>query len=413
MFIQSRSFEFSKQIAAVLLLSFVTVGCGLSNFHTELPGGYFLVRTDTQSTQIFNPDFSGHPYMGQGKVLLDQRFELSDFTAFTYDLPGIAVPAQVASVGYEKQYVFGEVVRARFREWPANHMFSAPGYFILNTHTHVVQLGMDYSKFCEQLAGLNVSLQMAPAERVRPVTGKTKSKESGLIAAYVIRIHGKVSPIIGNVKSALLIVWSSLSLASVLVSIASVHAAVNKRGWIKRFCLGGFMIAVIVSIEDNFFSDAAILFAIQAMIVFFGVTMLQEPAVFAWDQLRYHAHRAVAPKIRFSLADAFKFVALSSLVLVLVKYQVRVLDVFVPLSFATIALTAWWCVIGNGLQKPRLSLLVMTCALGSIPMQIVPFMTPVLAVGCVALCVLQGMLLYGAFRLTAQDELKGKNQSHW
>ena len=138
---------------ALTLLS----GCG--DYQIDLPNGYRLVRTNASSIQIFSP-----PTVKR----------LGDHT-------GIVVPPKIVAIACVGDVVCGIVESSPDSE---NAALTVPGYFVLDTRTGDVTLGLNKEKQLEQLKKLGVTETPSLTRNIRSfrcgkaATGKSVAEPS-------------------------------------------------------------------------------------------------------------------------------------------------------------------------------------------------------------------------------------------
>jgi hypothetical protein len=116
---------FKYSVVLVSFLPLLLAGCQ-NDYQRSLPNGYRLVRTNAYTIAIFPP---------KGQYL-------------DYFQEGIAVPPKIVEYGVDHAIVFGRIELAPLSE--LDYM-STPGYFILDTRTPSVKLGMGIAEWTEVL----------------------------------------------------------------------------------------------------------------------------------------------------------------------------------------------------------------------------------------------------------------------
>lgn len=107
-----------------LVLATFMMGC---DYHTDLPNGYTLARTNANTKAIFAPDGHYHP---------------------SHCSNGVAIAARVDGMAVTGKWVVGHVVSSPQSELAAEE---APGFFILNTQTDMVSKGLTETEWKAQL----------------------------------------------------------------------------------------------------------------------------------------------------------------------------------------------------------------------------------------------------------------------
>jgi len=128
----------SKLIKYVSLFFFISISCpiafcsGWNDYSAQLPNGYELVRTNAPSIFIFRP------YSANGMVVENS----------------CVVPPKIVGLDVYGHIVFGETEDSPGADdWGPG----APGFFILDTKNHKVQLGLDKDAWLSSLKAFGVS----------------------------------------------------------------------------------------------------------------------------------------------------------------------------------------------------------------------------------------------------------------
>ena len=128
-----------RLVTVVPMLIFLT-GCG--DYQIDLPNGYRLARTNAPSIQIFTPRTPKR---------------LSDFV-------GVVVPPKIVAIGCVGDIVYGIVEASPGSDKAAR---TVPGYFVLDTGTGDVTLGLDKAGYLEKLNKLGVTDAPALTRNIR------------------------------------------------------------------------------------------------------------------------------------------------------------------------------------------------------------------------------------------------------
>ena len=133
-------------MTAVLLASSALLISGCGDYETKLPNGYRLVRTNASSIQIFEPSDAGYRSSPAYR-----RRDTVDGNATFHN--SIVVPPKIVAIGCVGDIVYGIVETSPDSE---NATLTVPGYFVLDTRTGDVALGLDKEGHLEKLKKLGV-----------------------------------------------------------------------------------------------------------------------------------------------------------------------------------------------------------------------------------------------------------------
>lgn len=111
----------------ITLLAALCQGCN-SDYEISLPNGYRLMRTDSSTIAIFEPN--------------DRGFK------------GLVVGPTITQIGIHNNYVFGHVEKS-----PSSPIasYSVAGFFIINTQSMEVSVGLEKKQWEQRLKDLRIN----------------------------------------------------------------------------------------------------------------------------------------------------------------------------------------------------------------------------------------------------------------
>ena len=141
-------------MTVVLLASSSLLLSGCGDYETKLPNGYRLVRTNASSIQIFEPLDAGY----RSSPAYRRRDTVNGNATF-HD--SIVVPPKIVAIGCVGDIVYGIVETSPDSE---NATLTVPGYFVLDTRTGDVALGLNKESHLKRLNKLGIA-HVAPLIR--------------------------------------------------------------------------------------------------------------------------------------------------------------------------------------------------------------------------------------------------------